>query len=209
LRPRPIRAVGWSYAVLGISAVAEGASWAIAFRELTRSMGKRGFLDALRDSKDPAIFCVLAEDSAALIGILVAFAGILLSDMLGMPVLDGIASILIGLVLATTALFLVRESRGLLIGEAAGREVVHDILRLAEADPSVARAARPLSMHLGPNEILVNMDVEFKSGISADDVVRAVDRLERAIRTTHPEVKRVYIEAETLTGGRASGEGRA
>jgi cation diffusion facilitator family transporter len=205
--PRPITAVGWSYAVLGISAVAEGASWVIAFRELTRSMGRKGFLSALRDSKDPAIFCVLAEDSAALVGILVAFTGIFLSDLLQMPALDGIASIIIGLVLAATALFLVRESRGLLVGEAAGREVVRDILRIAESDPCVARAARPLSMHLGPNEILVNMDVEFKSDISAEEVVRAVDRLERAIRTTHPEVKRVYIEAERLTGGRASGEG--
>jgi cation diffusion facilitator family transporter len=201
--PRVLTNVGWSYAVLATSAVFEGVSWFIAFRELSRSMRKRSFWEALHASKDPAVFCVIAEDSAALVGIAVAFLGIFLSEALGVPALDGVASLMIGLVLTVTAVFLVYESRGLLIGEAARPEVVRDILALAEADPAVAHVQRPLSMHLGPREILVNMEVEFRSGLSAADLVLGVDRLERRIRAAHPEIKRVFIEAEALAAAGA------
>src|SRR5262249_40859433 len=124
---------------------------------------------------------------------------VLLGEALDMPVLDSIASLLIGVSLAATAVFLAYESRGLIVGEAARRGAIRHPRQLVAGDPAVLPVRRPLTLHLGPRQILVNVDVQFKSGLSSDDVVRAIDRLEQAIREAHPEVKRVFIEAEALS----------
>jgi cation diffusion facilitator family transporter len=211
--PVEIRDPTWNYVVLGIALVAEGTSWAIALKKLLE--GRRAgqsLWRTLRTSKDPSVYTVLAEDSAALAGILVAFLGVLLGHRLRNPYLDGSASIVIGVILATVAVYLALESRDLLIGESAGDDVVEDIRALAQADPAVVQAFRPLTMHFGPNRVLLNLDIGFMPELTADEIAAAVDRLESRIRAEHPQIRRMFIEAEAFTGhegGETSQRGQA
>lgn len=188
----------WNYAVLGIAVLAEGTSWVVALREFLPTVGDESVWHALRSAKDPTVVTVLAEDSAALAGLLFAFLGVTLSHLTGVPLWDGIASLLIGLTLGTVALFLAYESRGLLIGERADPGVVENIRRIADDDPDVSKVGKPLTMHFGPGDVLLNLDVRFRSGLSAHGIARAVDRLEAAIRRRHPEIRRIFIEAEAF-----------
>lgn len=141
---------------------------------------------------------MLLEDSAALTGLVVAFFGVFLAHRLQMPALEGVASVVIGLILAGTAWILAWETRGLLIGESAPEKTVLSIQRIAEADPGVQRVGRPLTMHMGPHDILVALDLEFDDAMKADGVERSVNRVEAAIRTAHPRVKRIFLEAKAL-----------
>ena len=190
-----------SYIVLALAAVFESVGFGMALRELLRGAGEGGsLLSAVRASKDPAVFVVLAEDAAALIGLLVAFLGIWLGRRLGRPVLDGVASIVIGLLLATVAFLLARQTKGLLVGESAEAGTVRSIRTVVASDADVVEVRPPLTMHLGPQEVLLNLDVQFRTGLSADAIAAAVDRLESAVRASHPEVKRIFIEARSLRG---------
>ena len=188
----------WNYVVLGIAVVVEFFAWWIALRALLATRGERSIWRALRDSKDPAVFIVLGEDTAAMLGLLVAFLGVFLGHQLDMPILDGVASLVIGTILALVAVFLAYESKGLLLGESADTTVVAGVRALAERDPAVERAGRPLTMHLGPRQILLNLDIQFRPELSAAEVTGAVDRLEQDIRAAHPDIKRIFIEAESL-----------
>jgi cation diffusion facilitator family transporter len=196
--PAEIESPGWSYAVLFVAFLAEGVSFTIARRKLRAEDPGRSLYDAARSSKDPAVFIVLGEDTAALAGLVIAFLGVFLRDRLGIPALDGVASILIGLVLCGTAVLLSWQTRGLLIGTSADREIVESVTKLVKSDPAVETAAPPLTMHLGPDDVLLNLDVQFQRGLSSEEVAAAVDRLEEAIRRAHPEIRRIYLEAEAL-----------
>jgi cation diffusion facilitator family transporter len=196
----------WNYLVLAVAAALEGFAWSVAYRELRKSRGPRNLWSAIRASKDPTTFTVLVEDSAAMLGLLVAFLGVYLGHRFHDPYLDGAASVVIGVILGVVAVVLAHESKGLLVGESADPEVVQSIRALAEADPAVERIGPPLTMHLGPHEVLLNLDIQFRKGLSATEVEAAVDRLEKAIRARHPEVKRIFIEAESLTAGRLASD---
>ena len=188
----------WNYVVLVIAAVVESFAWTIAFRELRKTQGQRTFWRTLRASKDPAVYTVLAEDTAALLGLFVAFLGIFLGHRLDNPYLDGVASVVIGLILAAVAVFLAYESKGLLVGESADLDVTQSIQALAEAEPGVERVGPPLTMHFGPEQVLLNLEVQFQHNLPAAEVMLTVDRIEQAIRSAHPEIKRIFIEAEAL-----------
>jgi cation diffusion facilitator family transporter len=198
----------WNYGVLAFAFVFEGASFLIALGELRRRNPRAGLLRAIHRSKDPSVFVVVYEDSAALAGLVVAFVGVLLSHLLDLPVLDGVASVVIGLILGAVAVLLAWESKELLLGEAVRPEVVESVRALAAADPDVANLRRPLTMHLSPYEVLLNLDVQFREGISAAEVVRAVDRLEQSIRKAHPEMRRIFIEAENIAVPERRGDPR-
>jgi divalent metal cation (Fe/Co/Zn/Cd) transporter len=185
--------------VLAAAFAFEGASWALAFRQLLPLLRENGF-HALAASKDPVVVTVLFEDSAALAGLGIAGGGIFLSQRVGDPWPDGVASILIGCLLAVVAMFLAGQSRGLLVGEAADPEIVDHIRALAQAHPDIHRAGTPLTMHLGPEEVLVNLSLGFRRGLSSEDLARSVAGLEEAIRRVHPEVTRIFVEA--AEGGR-------
>jgi cation diffusion facilitator family transporter len=199
LNPAELKDPTWNYIVLGLAALFEGSAWVVALKGFLAAKGERGFWQAIHRSKDPTTFMVLVEDSAALLGLSIAFVGIFLGHLLDNPYLDGAASILIGVVLALVAGLLASESRGLLIGESADPEIVASIRALAETDPAVERVRRPLTMHFGPDQILLNLDVQFRIGLSAAEMESAVDRLEEAIRRKHPQVKRIFLEAEAIT----------
>lgn len=199
LRPRSLRNPGWVYFVIAAAVVFEGTSWAVALRELLKTKGDRTLWRAVRESKDPGVYTVLAEDSAALVGLALAFLGVLLTQVTGRRIFDGLASIAIGCLLAAVAVFLGYETRSLLVGE-SDPEVARTVRRLAATEPAVLHVGTPLTMHLGPEEILVNLGVQFRAGLAAAEVVGAIDRLERAIRQEHPQVTRVFVEAEPLSG---------
>jgi cation diffusion facilitator family transporter len=200
--PSPLANPTWNYLVLGFAFVFEGFAWGIAFKEFRSSKGKTSLWRAVRASKDPTIFTVLFEDSAAMLGLVVAFLGIYLGHWLNNPYLDGIASIMTGCILALVAVLLAYESKGLLVGEGADKETISSICEIAQSDPAVERAMTPLTMHFGPQDVLLNLDIKFRPGLSAGEIELAVDRLEMAIRKKHPEVKRIFIEAESITATR-------
>jgi len=198
LHPKPITNPTLNYWVLGIALVLEGAAWYIALKGFLATKGQNSIWRAMRTSKDPTTFAVLLEDSAALLGILVAFVGIALGQLTGNTLFDPAASVIIGLLLATIAVVLARESRDLLVGESADPKTVRSIHSIARSDADVEHADRPLTVHFGPDKILVNLDIEFRSEMTADEMEVAVDRLESAIRSAHPDVAKIYIEAERV-----------
>lgn len=196
LHPEPLRDVGINYVVIGLSLLFEGASWLFAVSEFSRSKGKWTYLQAIQRGKDPSRFLVIFEDSAAVLGLLIALVAILLQHYTGINYFDGAASIAIGLVLAATAIMLGRETKGLLIGESANPAVVEDIRRLAAAMPEVRHVNEVLTLHMGPNYILVNLSIAFAPELPAVEVERCIAALDGAIKQAQPRVKRLFVEAE-------------
>ncbi len=196
LNPSGIRGFYINYAILGIAVLFESGSWLVSFREFSKSKGKRGYWRAVLVSKDPTIFIVLFEDSAALLGLAAAFAGNLLTQLTGNHSLDGVASIVIGVILAGTAVFLAHETKGLLIGESAGPEVTEGIRRIAAGCDSVEHVNEVLTMHMGPDFILANVSVDFEDKASADGIEKSVEEIDTRIKKAFPRVKKIFIEAE-------------
>jgi cation diffusion facilitator family transporter len=196
--PHPIANPMVNYLVLGFAFVFEGAAWWIAFREFNRVRGKRGYLQAVRESKDPTTFTVLFEDSAAMLGLIVAFVGVFFGHTLGIPELDGIASVVIGVILCGVAVFLAYESKGLLIGEGVDAETRASVVKFVEADPDVDKLVKALSMHFGPQDVLLTLEIAFRPGLSAAQAAGAIDRLDKAIRAAHPEIRHLFVEAQAL-----------
>ena len=188
-----------NYTVLGLAILFEGAAWTTAYRSFTREREGKPLWTAIRESKDPSTFTVLFEDTAALAGLIVAFLGIYFGHVLEMPVLDGIASVTIGVILCGVASLLVFESKGLLVGESAAPEVTASIERIVEEDPDIEAVVRVMTMQMGPQTIILNLDLMFDSSLSAQAIERAIDRLEHVIRTEHEQVKYIFIEVESLT----------
>ena len=198
LSPHPLEGAGVSYLVLGIALAFEALSWTIGYRRLHRNAQARSVWRQMRETKDPRLTAVVLEDSAALVGIALAFLGVSLSHALHAPWIDGAASIAIGCVLAVVALLLAREAKGLLLGESASRPQREEIARLTAADGSVAKVVRALTLQLGPKEILLNMDVRFRRGLSAEEVTQAIERLERTLQARFPEIRHIFIESQAL-----------
>jgi cation diffusion facilitator family transporter len=196
--PHPLTDPKWSYIVLGIAFLFDGISWMIALHELLPAIRSGGLRKTLVGTKDPSVLTVLCEDTADLIGLLLAFGGIFLGHRLNSHVPDGAASILIGVVLAAVAVFLVYQAKGLLLGESADAEVVESIRTAAQSVPGIAKVEHPLTMHFSPDEVLLNLAVEFRPSVSATEITAAVDRLEKKIRDEHPEVHHIFIEARSL-----------
>ncbi|PRD44173.1 cation transporter [Phyllobacterium phragmitis] len=198
LHPEPMRNPLVNYAVLGLSFLFEAVAWLVALWEFRRNKGHYGYFSAFRRSKDPTIFTVLFVNSADLLGLIVAFLGIVASHMFEMPVLDGVASIGIALVLAATAIFLALESKGLLIGEAAFPEVQAEILATAEADHDVRKVNGVLTVHLGPEEILTALSIEFEGRLTAPGIEKCVDRIEKHLQSRRSDVTLLFVKPQTM-----------
>ena len=198
--PAPLENPTINYIVLALAAVFESISFSVAWRTFRGSRSRRGrnTIAAIHHGKDPSLFTVLFEDTAALMGLAVAFIGVFLSHQLNAPWLDGTASIVIGGILVIAALWLAYESRSLLVGEAADPEMIDEIRRIVLDDPVVTGLGVVLTMHLGPDDVLLNIEVEFTPGLSAEDIHAAVHRIEDRINEPFPEVSRIFIEVEAL-----------
>ena len=199
-KPEPVTDPWVNYVVLGLAFVCEAGSTYFAVSEFNRQRGEAGALRALRGSKDPALYTVLLEDIAALIGLAVAFAGIFASHMLGWTMGDAIASIMIGIILGLVAAFMSIETKALIVGEAASPEVTAAIQQMLEREMSalgpIAKVHHLKTMHLGPDEVLVAACVAFKESESAATVQATVARLEREIQTRFPNIRHLYLEAQ-------------
>jgi cation diffusion facilitator family transporter len=194
-RPVDMTDPTWNYIVLAAAALFEGSSFTIALRQFLKTKGDAPFWEALHRSKDPTTYTVMAEDSAALVGLAIAAAGIAASHAFDMPWLDGAASVLIGVLLAGVAVLLIRESRGLLIGEGIRPETARAIRGIALAQPKVRDVGRVLSMYVGPDDALVTMDLDFDEGTAAADAATAIATVEKQVRARYPMIKRLFIEA--------------
>jgi cation diffusion facilitator family transporter len=197
IHPVPIINPTLNYIVLGCAFVFEGAAWYFAFTEFGKTKGKWGYFEAVSRGKDPSMFVVLFEDSAAMLGIIAAFAGIWLSQITGNYVYDGIASVVIGLILAGTAIWLAYEIKGLLIGESAPPEKIKVIKEIAQSYPKIKHVNEVLTLHMGPEFILLNLSVDFADNLLAGDIEETITRLDRHIKQTYPKIKRIFIEAES------------
>ena len=195
-----------NYIVLGAAMIFEGVAWVIAYREFNKIRGDRSFLREVRRSKDPTVFTVLFEDSAAMLGLIVAAVGIALSHAFHAPEIDAIASILIGVILAGIAALLAFESKGLLIGEAASPDLQESVRAIVAESPGILATNELLTMHLGPRDILINLSLDFEDRLSSVDVEAAISNLERRIKESHAEVKRVFIEAQSWRGHAADAQ---
>lgn len=195
--PEPMRDPTWNYVVLAAAAVFESASLGIALRQFIRQTAGRPFWRALLRSKDPSSYTVLAEDSAALAGLIVAAAGIYLSHHFGMPELDGAASVAIGLLLAGVAVLLIGQSRSLLIGEGIRPEAARDIRAMALAQPGVIGVGEILSMYIGANDVLVTIDLDFADGTDTTEAAETLAVLRREVQARYPMIKRFFIEPRT------------
>lgn len=196
LHPAEIKDPLINYIVLGFALAFEGGAWFFALREFNRTKGESGYIEAVARAKDPSVFVVLFEDSAAMLGLLVAFAGILLSQLTGILYLDGVASVIIGLILIGTAIWLAYETKGLLIGESANKPVVQSIRSILRDHKNIECVNEVLTMHMGPNFILANISVDFNDQLSAGDIENCIADIDLQIKNIHPLVKRIFIEAE-------------
>jgi cation diffusion facilitator family transporter len=197
MHPRPIGNPQVNYIVLGLAMLFEGSAWLFAWRAFRQYKGDRGYLRAVHEGKDPSMFVVLFEDTAALLGLVVAFAGVLLSDLTGIQYFDGVASIIIGLILGATAAWLGYETKSLLIGEAARPEVVSCIEEIAEGFDEIEDVNEVLTLHMGPEYILVNLSVDFVDTATAVRLEEVIGELDRRLKERFPKVKRVFVEAES------------
>lgn len=187
-----------NYIVLGLALLVEGWSFSVAMRAFMKAKGGKGSWQYIREAKDPSTYTVVLEDTAAMLGLVLAFLGVLLGHLFENPYLDGTASILIGLLLMAVAFVLAWETKGLLLGEGVDDETLADIRRRVESDPSVQRAGDILTMYMGPYELLVNLGVNFRQGTTAEEMHESIRRIEADLSAAYPECTRVYIEAESL-----------
>jgi cation diffusion facilitator family transporter len=197
LYPVPMKHPTVNYVVLGLSFVFEFGSWCVALKEFRRSKGNLGYVEAVGVSKDPTTFTVLFEDSAALAGLLIAFVGIAAAQALHKPILDGVGSLGIALILAIAGAALARRTKELLIGESAFPDLQRSILEIASQRHGIARANGVLTTHLGPDQVVVALSAEFEDHLTAPEIEACVSSLEKEIKATHPEVGALFVKPQT------------
>jgi cation diffusion facilitator family transporter len=195
--PEPLGDATWNYAVLAISAVFEGITWYLGWKAFVTEQRGRGVIETILHSKDPTSFSVLLEDSAALLGLAFAFLGVWAATSLGIVWLDGAASILIGVLLCLVAVVMVNESRKLLVGEGIERKSLQAIRAFITGDGSVEQLGRLLSMYLGPEEVMLIVEIRFRTG-KAHDVRAAVERIKAGIQEKYPRIRRISFDTTAL-----------
>lgn len=196
LHPEPLGDPFWNYVVLAFSFLFDGASLVIAIKEFNKARGGTPFWEAIIKSKDPSSFLVLFEDGAAVLGLLIVFVLMLLSHSLNLPVLDGVASALVGLLLIFSSLILARESRSLLMGEGIAPETQKKIKELVEKDESVLKVNNILSTYQSPEEVILMLLVQFQHHLDTDEITDAIDRIRSAIKEKFTLVEFVLVQPQ-------------
>ena len=196
LHPAEISNPMINYIVLGLAIIFESGALYIAVKEFDKARGKLGYLKAVKHGKDPSLFVVLFEDSAAMLGLFIALGGVTLAQLTGNAIWDGIASVAIGFILAGTALWLAIETKSLLIGEGADKETVKEINTIAGAHDEVEQVNEILTLHMGPEFILATISLEFKRGLKTGRIETITHSLDQEIKERFPRIKRIFIEAE-------------
>lgn len=203
LHPAEISSPMINYVVLILAMLFEGAALFIALKEFNKSRGKLGYFKAVQRGKDPTLFVVLFEDSAAMLGLFIAFIGITLTQVTGDLWWDGVASVAIGCVLGLTAFWLAIETKGLLIGEGADTETVESIRKIANEHDDIKEINEVLTLHMGPDFVLANISLRFKRDLKTGAIEDLISDMDKRIKKQHPHIKRIFIEAETMNGKKA------
>lgn len=194
--PEPLQSPVINYIVLAIAFALEGTSWTIALREFGSAKGDVGWWQAVKDSKDPATFTVLFEDSAALAGLIVAAAGVWASHYFADPRIDGLASIIIGAILAFVAIFLAREAKGLLIGERADPKLVGGIAQIVAAHPAISAVNHVRTIHTAPKQVFVAISADFDDAVTMGEAEQIIENIEDQLRASFPQLSSIYIRPE-------------
>lgn len=197
LHPVALHNPGWNYVVLAFSFLFEGASLLIAIKEFNKVRGGDGWWKAVIKSKDPAAFLVLFEDSAAVIGITIVAAFMVAGHQLEMPVLDGVASVLVGVLLVFVSAILARESRSLLLGEGISNETKIRIRDIAEQDEAVDKVMHILSTYQSPEEVLLMVIIDFKPDLDTHDITKAIERIRESIKKEFTLIRFVLIQPDS------------
>ncbi|SMB94338.1 cation diffusion facilitator family transporter [Hymenobacter roseosalivarius DSM 11622] len=197
--PSPLSDPTWNYWVLGLAIVFELISCYLAFKAFNRERGDAPFWSSIARSKDPAVFAILIEDLAALLGLVIALLGVYLGHLLDNPYLDGAASIVIGIMLVGVAIFLIYKTKGLLVGEGVDDATIDTLEKLVREDAAVEQIRRPLTLHLGPRDVVLALDIDFHNTLSAVEVEQAIERLQNNIKAEYPDFKRIFIEAKSIS----------
>ena len=195
--PQPLSHIYAIYVVLAISFVFEGISWWSALRRIRQTKGALGYYEAFRVSKDPGVFTVLLEDSAALLGLMAALIGAVLTHATGRSEFDAGASIVIALLLCATSFLLARETKALLIGEPARGELQQSILEIAGKEACIVHTNGVVTVQLGPDQVFAGLSTEFRDNLTTIEIEQYVERVEAAIRDCHPEVVALYVKPQT------------
>ncbi|MES2765895.1 MAG: cation diffusion facilitator family transporter [Bacteroidota bacterium] len=197
--PHPLSDPFWSYIVLGVSFVFEVISTYLVYKGFKSPRPGVGFFQASRTDKDPTTFTVFMENLAALAGLIVAFLGVFLGHLFENPYLDGVAAILIGVILTAVAGLLAYESKALILGESADPWLREELQQLAKNDPNVESVKAPLTSYFGPHNAIVALNIIFKKGLSSGQIEEIIVKIEKSIMDKHPDIKHVFIEAEAIT----------
>jgi cation diffusion facilitator family transporter len=194
--PEPLTDPTINYAVLGVAFVLEGSSWTVAMRQFATTRGDNSWWSAIRKSKDPSVFIVMFEDTAALAGLIVAAVGIWASHWFDAPRLDGIASIVIGFLLAGVAVLLARETKGLLIGEPARSGIVERVADIVMAKDWITGVNHVRTIHSSPRQVFVAISADFRDDLTMGEAETLIERLESELRAAIPELRSIYIRPE-------------
>ena len=197
LHPQAIAHPLINFGVLGASLLFEGGSWLFTLRAFRRTKGKRGYFEAFRRSKDPTVFMVLFEDTAAILGLLIATAGLAAAQFFDAPRLDALASFGIGLVLAASSFLLARETKELLLGEPAHSHVRDKILAIAGKDPGIRNANGVITTQMGPDHVVAALSAEFEDDLRTQDIEACVNRIEDAIKHAQPQIAVLFVKPQT------------
>ncbi len=184
----------WSYSVLGIAFLFTIVSLVSAIKAFNRQRGHTSFWKAVTESKDPSVFIVMLGDIGDLLGLVIAFSGVFLGRLFHNPYYDGVASILIGVILITISALLVRESKSLLMGETTSRKTLRKIVTLTEADSAILKVKKHFSMYMAPEEILLQLNAVFKDDLTTGQVTDAIERVTKTIKREFPRIKQIFIE---------------
>jgi cation diffusion facilitator family transporter len=199
--PHEITSFAPNFIVLGSAIVIEGFTFRVAYKHFNKIRGSRGMWRSIRESKDSALLVVLLEDSAAMLGLFFAVVGLALAQATGNDYWDGVASIAIGILLGLVAMLLATETKQLLVGEAAGRRDRAALRTSVLSLPSVESVGRLLTMHMGPDEILVNLEVDLADGLVDQRVEQVIDDIESEIRNVLPEANNIFVELQSRADG--------
>ncbi|ABG59038.1 cation diffusion facilitator family transporter [Cytophaga hutchinsonii] len=189
----------WNYIVIAVAFVLSGGSLYVAVKKFLEDNPDKSFWRAIKESKDPGTFSILFEDTADILGLIVAFLGVYLGHTLNNPYIDGAASIVIGLILSSLSLMLAYETKSLLIGESADETLINEIVLLVKENPAVVNVRSPLTLHFGPKDILLALDIQFDEKLMMNEVATYIDEIEHNVRAKFPEIKRIYIEIKSIT----------
>lgn len=196
--PVKVENVMVNHIVLGMAILFEGSSLFVAVREFNGSFTLKGLLKKIKKSKDSASFAVIIEDVGAIVGLVVALLGLLAGDFFDFAFADGLASIIIGLILSGMAVILATETKGLLLGESLSDEDLQKIKTILDRHPEILKYGLIKSIHFGPESVMLGLEVEFIDTLSIDDAERETLVIEKEIRNCCSHIDKVYIEAKDI-----------